>query len=88
MFVPITGAVIEQQTNANSPYYGTQSGSALGRTGRPVVPNPLFATKLRRKTITPGSAQRIVNGSFRDFPVSWQYEFSSSTTLSGAPLNV
>lgn len=87
LFIPITGSAIEQQTSASIGYQATQSGTAIGFTARPSAPTPLFPTKKLPTSSITNIAPQLIGGNFRNFGISWNYQFLSSTSLAGVPVN-
>lgn len=85
----VNGPPQEQLLKAYTTCSATQSGSAVGRFGYPVVPPPAFPGKERVASVPPGNpvygSPKFVNGQYTDFPVSWSYEFVSGTPLVGLP---
>lgn len=80
VFVPVVlGDWPEQQINSKSPIVIRQSGSAVGATGKPNIPPPLFPDRIQNpmsdykvgvewpKTLKPVRGQ---------YPVSWSYTFT------------
>jgi len=80
MYVPvITGDWPEQQINSVSPIVIVQAGSAIGATGRPVIPYPLYPDRIQN----PPSDYRLSLDWPRSFfpvkgqyPISWSYTFT------------
>lgn len=85
----VNGPPQEQILKAVTACRVVQSGSAVGLYGYPPVPPPLFPGKEIVASIPPGNPQygspRRRNSRFTDFPVSWTYEFWSSSPLFAYP---
>lgn len=85
MLEPINGPAIRQKVKESSAFYATQSGQAVGLSGYPVPPNPIWPGALMRAPRIRRQSAALVGRTFRDYPISWQYEFGSSQTLTGDP---
>lgn len=70
---------------AQTAYYATQSGSAVGYLAYPPIPAPVFGVVgLLSKEIT-HVAPRSQNGLFVDWTTTWTYQFGSPLPLRGFP---
>jgi hypothetical protein len=85
MLEPINGPAIKQLVKESAAYYARQTGQAVGLTGYPVPPAPIWpGAMMRARRIRRSSASRV-GRTFRDYPIAWEYEFGSSRTLTGDP---
>jgi hypothetical protein len=62
-------------------YRATQSGQAIGAFARPSLPAPLWPGKLKNALTNTTESPRYVGNNAVEYPISWQYEFESSTPL-------
>lgn len=80
------GLGVRQQVSEYVPYRVRQSGQAVGVTGWPNIPAPLWpANEHQDRRVIVRSAPERVGPSFTGWPVTWSYEFESTTALTGLP---
>jgi hypothetical protein len=80
---PSTGPVIRQRVTDATEYRVTQRGTAVGFLDYPAVPPPLWPDALEGQDITYDDPE-LQGAQFRNFKVSWAYEFGSADPLPGA----
>jgi hypothetical protein len=83
-------APIAMQTRRVTKCRATQSGTAVGLTGYPPVPPPIWPQWLihDEKTVVRSTPQQTGSGSQAqrtEYPVSWSYQFESTGPLQGYP---
>lgn len=76
----IGGPWQQQKVSPSSPVTATQSGSAVGLFGLPIVPGPMFNAPLVQRQIARTSPGRVGLG-FRGWPMSWAYTFRTVGNL-------
>lgn len=82
---PINGPPIPVTVFTATPFRVVQAGQATSLYPNPQPPAPIWPSKLLKSpNIQYGSARRV-GLSFRDYPISWVYEFGSTTALAGVP---
>lgn len=85
---PRSGPPFRELESEQSQQVVRQSGHALGLTGYPLIPDPIWpALELQHlRRITPkGPEAAGANLRYRDFGMSWEYTFISGEPLSGLP---
>ncbi len=83
---PHVGTPVRQQFRARDTFRCQQIGSAVGLYARPPIAFPIFlGAQLRSPRRTLRSPQSFDGGARRDFFVSWQYDYESTTPLIGTP---
>ncbi|AWM35911.1 hypothetical protein GobsT_63560 [Gemmata obscuriglobus] len=75
----------EQVLALYTAFRATQIGQAVGLTGYPTPPAPLWPGKLEVDGEPTLGSPRLRNGVYVDWPVSWAYRFVSATPLAGVP---
>lgn len=85
--VPLEGPIVTQVVSAATPVIITQSGSALGLSGYPVVPGPLVSAgeHVDRRRVEYRSPRRLADGSYREYECSWAYEFEVAAASAPPP---
>ena len=85
--VPLNGAIVPQQVADQTPVMVTQSGSALGLHTWPTVPGPLLGDgeHVDRRKVERKGPRRTATGAYRDFEVSWSYEFEGAQPTTANP---
>lgn len=85
---PLDGPVISQTVSRRSPVVIVQSGSAVGFSSYPTVPGPLLGAGEHedRRQVNYKSPERQADGAtYRNYEVSWSYEFEVATSSVSAP---
>lgn len=89
MMEPLNAPPVDVLLRSHSAYRAVQSGEAVGLYSYPVVPRALWPRALNKTPdISRSSPTRKgfgANITYTDYPVSWRYEFSSKTPLTGSP---
>lgn len=83
---PLRGEPVKQVVAQQTPVRVTQSGSAVGRTGYPLPPEPAEdpeSEKLDEQMISHKSPKRGADGRFREYETTWQYVFESAAPPRG-----
>lgn len=85
--VPLEGPVVFQQVSQATPVLITQSGSAMGLLTWPAAPGPISGggEHMDRRRLERRGPQRMADGTYRNFEVSWSMEFETSAASSPNP---
>jgi hypothetical protein len=81
---PLRGAPVQQITAQQTLVRVTQSGSAVGRTGYPLPPEPAGeagSEKEDERSIGHKSPKRGADGEYREYETTWQYVFESAVPV-------
>lgn len=78
----LAGPPQKQLVKQATTYKATQTGSAMGDSAYPIPPAPLWpaAEHVDRRSIS-RQHPKIVRGGFKDYTVTWSYEFESASPL-------
>lgn len=89
VFLPtLVGPAQAQITQQQMTHRATQTGRAVGMFDYPPAAPPSFPSALLYPVVITRAAPRRVGNQFRDFVVSWQYQFESISPLNGLPAAV
>jgi len=72
-----------QETARYTPYVVRQSGNAVGLFARPAPADPLFPGALIRSPEITEQTPEFKAGQYKNFGISWSYEFQSASPLVG-----
>jgi hypothetical protein len=82
---PLVGRPIRQRLKQNTVYRATQQGQAVGLEAYPLIPQPIWPlAQIKAREYAADSPRRYGND-FREYPISWLYEFESAYPLLGRP---
>lgn len=82
----LTGVAQKQTVAQNTPYRLTQSGSAIGFSGYPIPPGPVFpAHEHRPRRRISRTGPKVRRGKFQDYRINWTYQFEAVTPLDALP---
>ena len=81
----LTGLPVKQQLRNYTVYRVTQQGQAVGISGYPSVPGPLWPAALMRGGSSERRSPRRIGNSYTEYPITWQYEFEAAFPLYGNP---
>lgn len=86
---PLDGPVISQSVARYTPVVIVQAGSAVGLNSYPTPPAPLLPSSEHtdRRRIARKGPDRLADGSYRNFEISWQYEFETGAGSDPTPSN-
>jgi len=84
----LTGEPIPQTVNEKTVFKATQSGTAVGNTAFPAIPDPLFPDAQDDEVaITREGPKEVSTGVFREYQISWEYTFTDTTQMVPIPNN-
>lgn len=84
----LIGPAVEQTLRQYTAVRATQQGSAVGLYGYPPIPLPIWPSKLASSVplVTEGTPRRVASDgkqAWIDWPISWTYNYVSSSSLYG-----
>lgn len=87
MTTTVNTAPVEYVSARRTPYRAVQSGSAVGFSGPPPIPGPIFGFALLDGPDHPRQSEgpTVQDGRLTDWAESWSYSFVSATPLVGRP---
>jgi len=83
---PLKGKAVKQTVAKKSVVLVSQDGSAVGRTAYPTPPGPVSSTyeHKERRRITKKSPKREADATYREYEISWHYEFEKPSDFTSA----